>query len=187
MSQVNVIFAVNETTWGFLKQNFQHDVDGNRLRTDLTDSQARKLRANVHGHWKTPDIGGTTYHVVSWYIPEIYIDDEVGETSGLKWLEFLLTEFPNKFHVIGAWNYDGSQFGTEIASAVMDYSNPENPVEVTPETVNGTPIYPIHTQYMKIFPDDVEYDGEGNEVSRTPASGPKEVNKVAGWADRRWE
>lgn len=167
---INVIFAINQTTWDLLKQNFQRDVDGIRLRTDLTVEQASKLRSNIFGHWKVPNIAGTDYHVISWYVPST------------TWIEFLLTEYPGKFIIVGAWRRDGSQFGTTIVPATYD----ENLVEATPETVIGTPQYPIHAQYMKIFPDDVTYDQNGNELTRSAAAAPKEVNKLFGWSDRRW-
>jgi len=219
---INVLFAVNETTWGLLKQNFQRDEDGNRLRTDLTDSQARKLRHNVSGFWKTPEIGGQNYHVVSWDVPEIYGDGTIPfpvMADGLRWVEFLLTEFPNKFHIIGAWNTDGSMFGTEIAQVENGVNSVETQTKVvTPtdkeiidieatianqvltmktiqvdvityepsgefidvphydEVTEGTPIYPIHAQYMKIFPD----------VDGNPATVPTNVNKNFGRGDRRW-
>jgi len=226
MSDINVIFAVNETTWGLLKQNFQRDEDGKRLRADLTPSQAAKLKTNIHGHWKTPTLGGTVYHIVSWYVPNI---PTVEGGNDLKWLEFLLTEFPGKFHVIGAWNKDGSQFGTEIAhyeNGTDSYEVPEKVVTLVDkevideaatiasgvltmktiqveeihdigsgvfediphydEVVQGTHMYPIHAQYLKIFPDDVTYDEDGNETSRTAAVAPKEVNNILGWKPRRW-
>lgn len=218
MNTINVIFAVNQTTWNALKQNFQYNENGTRVREDLTETQARKLRTNISGHWKTPDIGGTIYHVVSWYVPLIYIDPE-NPTSGLKWVEFLLTEFPGKFHIIGAWNKDGSMFGTalrqqengvdsietqdriitmvdkqvlDIEATIANEAETFKTVQVEEisyidsgvfidiphfdTVVDGTPVYPIHAQYMKIFPD----------VDEQPAIIPAEVNKVLGWSDRRW-
>lgn len=228
---INVLFAVNQDTYEKLRDNFRRDEDGNRLRTDLTDAQAKKLRTSIHSHWKTPTLGGTVYHVASWYVPEIYGDGsrDAVITDGLKWVEFLTNKWPSKFHILGAWNKDGSQFGTTITQVengtdlVDEYQTVEVPytvqvldVEATiaadspvykdetryrkeqqptgqqieaphfDEAVVGTPVYPIHAQILKIMPDDVTYDANGNETSRVPASAPKEVNKMVGWKDRRW-
>jgi len=215
---INIIYAVNQTTWDFLKQNFQYDEEGNRLRTDLTNSQAIKLRTNVHGYWKTPVLAGTTYHVVSWYVPEILVE-KGNPDAGLTWVEFLLNKWPGKFHIIGAWNFDGSMFGTKLTKvpngttpleninrvvtfediqaidvkatmeAGVEIFKPSTKRVVTnvptgtfkdmplfDEVVSGTPGYPIHNQYLSIFPD---VDGQ-------PAVVPAPVNTMFGQADRRW-
>lgn len=127
MSQVNVLFAVNDDTFQLLKDNFRRDENGDRVRTDLTDAQAKKLRASISGRWKTPTIAGTKYHIFSWYVPREFIGGRgATEQDGLKWVEFLLNKWPNKFQIIGAWNKDGSQFGTKIEQV-------ENGTQLVPE------------------------------------------------------
>lgn len=216
MSNVNILFALKDTHFQALKDNFRFNEDGSRVREDLTVNQAKKLRHHVDGHWPTPTIGGTVYHVISWTIPMIWEDDE-DHSLGLKWVNFLDNKWPAAFILIGAWERNGCQLGTSISLV-------ENGVDVVPvmvpnmvdkqvidveatiadgtqviykivqvqegwidsgetqevphfdEVVEGTPIYPLHPQYMKIMPD---VDGQ-------PATVPVQVNKVCGWADRRW-
>lgn len=84
--------------------------------------------------------------------------------------------------VVGAWNRDGTQYGTTTVPATYDFDGNE----VTPSSITGTPIYAINPNILKFMPDDVTYDSEGNETSRTPALAPKEVNKLLGWGDRIW-
>lgn len=77
--------------------------------------------------------------------------------------------------VVGAWNPDGSQYGTTIVIGVDGV-----------ETIVGTPIYPLHPKLLDFMPDDVVYDENGLEVSRKRPTKLKQVHKYLGWADRRW-
>lgn len=181
MSYVNVLFALKDSHYQLLLDNFRVDQFGNRIRTDLTKTQARKLRHNYTGAWPSPTIGANVYHVLSFTFPE-ELEDSNDITAGHKWIEFLLTKWPNVWIVVGCWNRNGTQWGTTLVTAVYD----DQGNEITPETVIGTPVYPVHPQHMRIMPDDVTYDENGNEVSRTPASAPKDVNLICGWSPRRW-
>jgi hypothetical protein len=51
---------------------------------------------------------------------------------------------------------------------------------------SGTPTYPIHAQILKIMPDVVTYDVNGNEISRVDATEPTDVNLLMGQAPRRF-
>lgn len=67
-------------------------------------------------------------------------------------------------------------------------------VQQYPDTViigawdmEGNILHPIHSRIMDIMPDDVVYDEEGNEISRTPASEPKQCHKWLGQKDRKFQ
>ena len=54
------------------------------------------------------------------------------------------------------------------------------------DTETGDILHPIHSRILEIMPDDVVYDTDGNEISRTPATAPKQCHKWLGQADRKW-
>lgn len=228
MRYVNVLFALKEINYQRLKDNFRVDVNGDRLRTDFTVPQLRKLRNHYDGTWPPVQLA-ETYRVMMFTFPEI-TNVEGDISSGHKWVDFLTDhpDFPNAWILIGVWNIDGSQWGTRIVSTengvdvvpkydrvvtlvdkevfdleatianqahttktiqVEEVSFVENGTQEVPHfdiTVEGTPVYPLHPQYMKIMPDDVTYDQDGNETSRTPAAAPKDVCLIAGQKPRRW-
>jgi hypothetical protein len=129
MSFVNVIFAIDQATAILLRQNFQRDDNGDRLRTDLTDSQADKLRHSIRDHWVVPNIAGVDYRVVSWYVPEIYEDPE-------DW-----TTIPEERDENGDVILTPPQAGMVHA--------PEHHFWHTVDDA----IYSQHAQFMRIFPD----------------------------------
>jgi len=47
----------------------------------------------------------------------------------------------------------------------------------------GDILYPIHSRILEIMEDDVVYDENGNEISRTPATVPKQCHKWLGQKD----
>ena len=51
---------------------------------------------------------------------------------------------------------------------------------------DGELVIPLHPRYMEFIPDDVVYDQDGNEVSRSRPTEPKDVNLGMGWARREW-
>lgn len=193
------------------------DENGDRLRNDLTDAEARALKSSVVGYWNTPVIAGNVYTIVNWFVPSEYV--VAGDpSSGLKWVEKLIDKWPTKIILIGAWNRDGAMFGTtidkvengvdsfevmnrvvtmtDLGNTTWDITDPLNPVEIPlleevvtyegtgqfvdlphyDDVVTGAPVYPLHPQYMKIFPD----------VDGAPAVVPAEVCTMSGWAERRW-
>lgn len=183
MSLVNVLIAVEDPIFQKLRDNFRK-VDPNEpnsdwIRNDLNNSQRQKLRHTFYGYWKGPTYQGTLYEIMSMYLPPI----PVSETdSKLLWLEKFKELLPGEEFVLGAWDKTGAQYGTQIIPEVLDFTDPENPVVVTPEQVIGTPVYPIPNIVRNnpelIFPDD---PGTGD-----PATGPKEVQTIYGWKERRW-
>lgn len=218
MNEVNVLFALKEINYQRLKDNFRYDADDNRIRTDLTVAQADKLRHHYDGTWP-PVVLAQTYRVLMFTFPLVY-EQPGNPSAGHKWIEFLLNhpDFPNAWILIGVWNLDGSQWGTQIVRTengvdivpkydrvvtpvdkevfdleatitnqayttktiqVEEVSFIENGTREIPHfdvTVEGTPVYPLHPQYMKIMPD---VDGQ-------PAIVPIDVCLLSGQAPRRW-
>lgn len=175
MSDVNVLFALKDSHFELLLDNFRTNPDGTRVRTDLTVAQADKLRNNYHGQWPLVVLVDT-YHVLSFTLPEVY-ENRNDISAGHKWIEFLLNKWPNVWIVIGCWNRDGSHWGTTL-SLVENGTDMIEGVEVPhfDRIITGTPVYPLHPQYMKIMPD---VDGQ-------PAVVPVDVSLVCGYAPRRW-
>jgi len=72
------------------------------------------------------------------------------------WIQRLIQKYPDTV-VLGAWDFTA-----------------------------GDILYPIHPRILEIMEDDVVYDADGNEISRTPAAAPKQSHKWLGQADRKW-
>jgi len=161
MSNIEVIWVVNEDTFQLLRQNFQRDENGDRLREDLTEAQSKKLKHSVVDYWKRPNIAGTDYRVIQWLIPDDLVNAN-DPNSGLQWLEFLLGKWANKITVVGVFNRNGYMYG----------------ITINPETgdMEGSPTYPRHAQYLKIFPD----------VDGLPATEPADVSTILGRSTRIW-
>lgn len=64
----------------------------------------------------------------------------------------LIFPTPNNALVLGAWDWDGVQL----------------------------PEYPSHSRTKNYMPDDVSYDANGVETGRIIATGPKQINLMAG-------
>ncbi len=171
MRYVNVIFGMKTANVETLKDNFRFNPDGSRVRTDLTVSQAKKLLHHYDGPWPSFTHNATDWSVLTFTFPE-ELQNPNDITAGHKWIEFLLNKWPGVWIVVGCWKRNGLQWGTNFGEDGV--------------TIIDTPVYPVHPQHMLIMPDDVTYDDVGNEVSRTPATVPVDVNLVCGWAPRRW-
>jgi len=181
---INVIMAVNETTWGLLKQNYERDEDGNRLRTDLTDAQANKLRGALDHSWNALNISGTNYKILDMYFP-----DEFEPNGELTWLNFLQTKWPNKFIVIAVFKQDGAPLGITIHPPLYDENGdilPNTPPDDSGEWTRnvkymvwwkGSLVYPQHPRALEAMP----------LVNGQPATEfPDKMDGYLGWPDRLW-
>lgn len=206
----NALIAFNTIDVNNFLDNFRFDMTDPdnpiRLRTDFTPFQdhtaepqtwdlynSKHLWINMqaYGMWKDYTTGPNTTVVVSCYVNEHteldYTDPQDPDPGTvLTIVHYLRDLYPGRSQILGVWNRDGTMAGQTLVPAEWDYTDPDNPILITPETVIGTPYYPRHPQYLNWMPDDVEYDANHQETSRTAATVGKEINKVAGWADRRW-
>ena len=178
---INVIFAIDLPVWNQLRSNFIRNENGQRSRTvEFSDEQEAQLRNHFSGLWKTPNTVGAPDVVVSWYVPDTLNDAK----TRLKFVDDIVAINPAKIEVFGAWHENGAPYGTVLIPDKWDYSNPENPVLVEPEHLEGSPIYLQHLDLLSAMPDDIVYDEQGDEISRQPATNFKEVHKLMGWNDR---
>lgn len=157
---------------------------------DLYDPRHLWINMQAYGMWKERAQGPNTYAVVSCYIhPHTELDytDPADPDPGtvLTIAHYLREMYPGRAQILGAWQRDGVQAGQTLVPAVWDYTDPFNPVLISQETVIGIPYYPLNPDYLGWMPDNVELDENMTETSRSPAVEFKQINKVAGWADRR--
>jgi hypothetical protein len=59
-------------------------------------------------------------------------------------------------------------------AVIIDPENPPDP----PDPPTGNPIYPIPNNLYLFMPDIVEYDENGNEISRTPATSNDDLRDI---------
>jgi hypothetical protein len=180
---INVILALELSVAQKLKQNLTRINTGTEEdpvweweRNDMTNAQRKKLRYVYESKFGRATAGGDTYIGLNFYFPDLTVgekQDPPTDDMKLWWLEKLKELLPGKEFVGGAWygpthkdkiTSDGKsvQYGQSITRATYD----ENGNEVTPELITGTPVYPQHAQLIKLMPDDVVYDENGDEVSR---------------------
>lgn len=100
-------------------------------------------------------------------------------------LHYLRETFAGQFQILDVFKPDGIRHGQTYVAPQFDLDG--NPT--TPEQILGLPTYPSTTKADMVghMPDDVVYDDDGNEISRTPANDYKEVHTFAGYRSRRYE
>ena len=194
---INCWLAVERSNWIKFKDNFISDDGENPRRADFSRRMMKFLRTHTVGHWKAPTITvqGTDYefHVLNLYISEDTVGDHQDppvDNPLLYELSRIKQILPGKEFVLAAWHADethltadgrGVQYGQTVTPATYDEAGDE----LTPEVIGGTPVYPIiNARIRKFLPDDVTYDQDGNETSRSPATAFKQVNKYFGQPDR---
>lgn len=126
-----------------------------------TQQAIESARSLGHGAFKTLQHNSRGYYVYSVY-------------GSRRDLETTITQFgADNIIPLGSWNADGTRYGTQVVRTV---SVNRDTFEVTiTETLEGTPSIPLHPALITIMPDDVMYDSNGSEISRTPASELKQV------------
>lgn len=137
---------------------------------NLTPDQ-QLIREAVESHPDTEHISVSTkrdtFGGKQWELFSIYADDI---TAFMVAVEALFPT-PNNALVLGAWQWDGLQLGT---------SRDDN------GDVIGEPLYPPHPRTKNFMPDKVSYDADEVETGRTAATGPKQVNLMAGQEPRNF-
>ena len=206
MSMVNALIAFTSSqVEGFL-DNFRYGPPANpdegrtpvRLRTDFSQFQTTgtpsvtldpydRLHLRVDeqtvGLWKKQVVGGPiTTTLLSIMMTDVTQPDVDQPTDDkLAMIEYMRVFFDGRFQVLGVWKQDGVMHGQVLVPATYDMDG----VELTPESVTGTPTYPLFPGYLNWMPDVVTYDTDGHETSRTGATEFAQVNQMLGWEPRR--
>ena len=204
---INVLININVNQVEQFFDNFRFDEDGNRLATDFapyqTDPAARTPAIDVYnirdcyvhmpaqGLWKDKSQGPNNFQLVTLYVadkvePDWTDPQDPDPKDILTVVHYLRETFPGAIQVLDTFYTDsGVRHGQTLIPAVLD----EEGNEVTPEQIVGQPTYPPNPKndMLKYMPDDVVYDNNGNEVSRTTATDYKHVNGGLGHSFRRYE
>lgn len=134
----NVILAIDPDAWVLLRQNWQRDEDGNRLRNDFTDEEVYDMRNFTNGRWGILAESGELYRIVDWFPTkqltqdetELYYVDLLQETANT------ITGGTGKVVVVAAFDKDtGFIYGAEWQDGARDgngdYIVPPPPPEPT--------------------------------------------------------
>lgn len=89
----------------------------------------------------------------------------------------LNAEFPGQLRTIGAWWFDGRQVGTEWE---LDEDG------VRTGGITGQPLFPLGARVLEFMPDDVTYDEDGVETSRTRPIVLSDINLGFGQKPRQF-
>ena len=100
------------------------------------------------------------------YTYKLFNYTKKGSASVKEDIDYLYETWGNDARPIGSWWFD-----TGIQGGMQPGANPEDPP-------TGYPFYPIPNNAFLFMPDIVEYDEEGNEISRTPATSNDDLRDV---------
>jgi len=181
MNIIEVIVAVRQSELIAIKEELRPDrvtaLTPEDIRIPLKSADKRKLQAGISGIFKQfkPTPKAPAFETFNFLI------DAPKKLGLLREITAFLKSTQGAM-VIGAWNKDGSHYGTTVVPAILD----EKGTVVTPAGLSGRPVYNLHPKFLSMFADDVTYDKNGKELTRTPATQPKETNKIYGREDRDW-
>ncbi len=147
---------------------------------DRAQSTAKTPDADGNAHPSTKGLGDIT-------TPSLFrIDDPAGPRNYELWSLYfevddvdgavearnsILAMFPGQVRTIGGWWFEGSQ--------ILD-------VDGTQTGVIGDPVFPLHIRILEFIPDDVTYDVDGSELTRTRPLVPRDVNIGLGQTERQF-
>lgn len=192
MSQlVNIWLAVPEALATQFADNYVRIIETSEPHQPKfwkrNDFSSPEWRAAFRPHdiffMKVPSAGPLANRVVL----SIYVNMIRDSNAQVLALEELETALGAAGIILGAWIKDGLQYGQSRTREEKDYTDPDNPVLVTPSEIIGEPVFPIHPNIMDVMPDDYLIDEDtGLPIpgTETPASAPKDVILQAGWKPR---
>ena len=201
---INILLAINSNQVEAFLDNWRFDADGNRVANDFAPFNAGNdlsttidvykpaffsVANSAQGGWRENTSGSSNKKLVTVYVADIVEPDWADPSDPdpkdiLTVIHYLRETFPGSVQILEAFKRDGTRHGQTLVPATYD----DESVELTPESVEGTATYNANPQAdsLEYMPDDVTYDVDGVETSRTAATQLKEVNKLFGWSDRKW-
>lgn len=176
---INVWLALRDDAQALIKTRLSWDEETQGEYTGPVTNRQFKLFKLMH------DLGSTqklfrvdTVGGRDWTLWSVYFNFKTSVLQKIKdELDDLALNFPNHIKIIGAWHWDSRQAGTQWELDI-DGNRTGN--------VTGTPIYPLHSRILKLMPDIVTYDIDGNVISTVPATVPADINLGLGQIPRRF-
>lgn len=201
---INALVAINSNQVDSFFDNWRFDEEGNRLVTDFAEFNSGGegsptidvynvshcvVPSTSQGSWRENTSGAQNKQLVTIYVADFAEPDwsdpnDPDPKTVLTIVNYLRETFSGAIQVLDCFQTNGVRHGQTLIPATYD----ENGDELTPESIEGNPTYQPNPQadMLLYMPDDVVYDEEGNEVSRTPATELTDVINVLGRADRKW-
>lgn len=170
---INVWVGLSSTAHEQLRDYLTADDDtipANRIRA-VRIFRKMQDRATVQRLFRRATVQGREYRLYS-----LTFDlDREGAQSARDAFDYLETEYPSHFNVVGAWHFDGRQVGTQWVDEVGG--------EVT-----GTPMYPLPPLgvMLRFMPTIKTYDEDGNLTGEVEPTELTDVNLLQGQSPRRF-
>ena len=159
MSTINIWLAVRDDAQAIIstRLNWDEEVQGT-YSGPVTDRQA-KLFGYMHDRENTQRLFRVDSDTRDWTIWNVYFDFPKDVLLKVKAeLDQLMIDYPNHIKIVGAWKWDGIQIAD----------------------------YPPHTRLIEFMPDDITYDQNGTELTRTRPLVPRDVNLGMGQTERQF-
>lgn len=201
MNKVNALFAININDIDAFYNNWLFSNIGDRLANDFAEFDSGvniidvykdnfcKVLISARNYWKVNQDGTQNKVLVTLYVADIVEPDWTDPSDPdpkdiLTVVHYLRETFPGSIQILDCFKSDGVRHGQTLVPAIYDNTGSL----ITPEKIIGTPTYPSNpqTDTLLYMPDNVIYDIDGIEVSRTIATELTEVNNLVSWVNKRW-
>ena len=152
---INAWLALREDAHALVRTAVRWDEETQGSYTGPLTPRQRKVFGAIHDLDNTQKLFRVDrIGARNWIVWTVYFDTNLAVVKTE--LDQLALDYPNRFVIVGAWRWDGTQLND----------------------------YPPHARILELMPDIVTYDEDGNETSRTRPTVATDVNLLFGQSPR---
>ena len=152
---INAWLALREDAHALVRTAVRWDEETQGPYPGPLTTRQRKVFGAIHDLDNTQKLFRVdTIGARDWIVWSVYFDTNLAAVKVE--LDQLALDYPNRLVIVGAWRWDGTQLAD----------------------------YPPHARILELMPDDVTYDEDGNETSRTRPTVASDVNLLYGQSPR---
>jgi len=140
-----------------LRSTYAIDEEGNHLSNALDDTERARYKIHTHGYWSEVSDAGVNWQLVSAYISPMLTEDE----TELDDVRYALDKFVGQVKVLGAWHWNGLQFGTTLT-----------------RVENGVDIFDNQVRTVTVVQDGMKPDMEATIASGQLVEVPNMIEQV---------